>query len=207
MTPIILEPGESRREQHALSLTKAGKDRILQNFPEKIAVSVPGFGPQDFPLRVFVKSLLDQVQPPAAHMTFAVDGDAEEIDELTIENTRLKVIGPSAGSFKVVDAEVAYAFDIEAEAGPTETVGCNCDDGRDGEQRARSFKFTWQIEIAIDPGISGTFEIEEFEVAIETPCVCPQLDIDDELGAEEAEDDDQDGGKRRKRKKKSKRRD
>jgi hypothetical protein len=37
MAPIVVEFGRARTERRSLSLTRADKDRILQNFPEKIS--------------------------------------------------------------------------------------------------------------------------------------------------------------------------
>ncbi|MCX7315025.1 MAG: hypothetical protein NTV56_25815 [Alphaproteobacteria bacterium] len=213
MTPIVLDLGQSRSEQRALSFSKADKERILQSFPDKIEVAVSGFGNREFPLRAFVKSFIEQVQPPTARMTFSVEGDVGYVAHAAIENSRLKIVGPSSGSFQTGDVEVAYAFDVDVEPGATKTLECTCDDGRAGAQRARSFKFIWQIEISIDPGIAGVFEIEEFEIAVETPCICsepepvdePDHDMD-EQGEHEKDaddnDDDDDDHKRKKRKKK-----
>ena len=65
MAPVEVACGQSHMETRPLSFTKADKDRVAQSFPEKITVSVPGFGTQELPLRPLVKSMLDQVQPPA----------------------------------------------------------------------------------------------------------------------------------------------
>jgi hypothetical protein len=107
MAAVVVEFGQSHTEKRSLSLTRADKERILQNFPEKISVSVPGFGPQEFPLRAQVKSVLDQIQPPVAKATFEVRGSADDPDMIMINNTRLKVLGVRAGSFDVLDASVA----------------------------------------------------------------------------------------------------
>jgi hypothetical protein len=98
MAAVVVEFGQSHTEKRSLSLTRADKERILQNFPEKISVSVPGFGAQEFPLRAQVKSVLDQIQPPVAKATFEVRGSAEDPDTIMINNTRLKVLGVRAGS-------------------------------------------------------------------------------------------------------------
>jgi hypothetical protein len=51
MAAVVVEFGQSHTEKRSLGLTRADKERILQNFPERISVSVPGFGAQEFPLR------------------------------------------------------------------------------------------------------------------------------------------------------------
>ena len=124
MAAVVVEFGQSHTEKRSLSLTRADKERILQNFPEKISVSVPGFGAQEFPLRAQVKSVLDQIQPPVAKATFEVRGNAEDPDTIMINNTRLKVLGVRAGSFEVLNASVAYEFDADIEADGTTVETC-----------------------------------------------------------------------------------
>jgi hypothetical protein len=208
MAPIVVEFGRARTERRLLSLTRADKDRILQNFPEKISVSLPGFGAQEYPLRAQVKAFLDHILPPAVKATFEVRGKPEDLASIAIENTRLKVIGVHAGSFNILNAAVAYQFDADMESdGPT-IEACTCDDGRDGQRVERTFKLIWTIEIEIEPGIGGTFEIEEIEIAIETPCWRPPLAIG-EAGSsdEEPEEEDRGEGKKKSGKKKRKGRD
>jgi hypothetical protein len=220
MAAVVVEFGQSHTEKRSLSLTRADKERILQNFPEKISVSVPGFGPQEFPLRAQVKSVLDQIQPPVAKATFEVRGSADDPDTIMINNTRLKVLGVRAGSFDVLDASVAYEFDadIEPEGATVET--CTCDDGREGQQVSRTFKLVWTIAIDIEPGIGGEFEIEEVDIPIMAPCSCPEAEAEAELveaeeqepeeqadDEEEREDNEERGGKKKSGKKKRKGRD
>jgi hypothetical protein len=212
MAAVVVEFGQSHTEKRSLSLTRADKERIVQNFPEKISVSVPGFGAQEFPLRAQVKSVLDQIQPPVAKVTFEVRGSAEDPDTIMINNTRLKVLGVRAGSFEVLDASVAYEFDadIEPEGATVET--CTCDDGREGQQVSRTFKLVWTIVIDIEPGIGGEFEIEEVDIPIMAPCSCPEAEAElvdaeeQEPGPEdegEREDNEERGGKKKSGKKKS----
>jgi hypothetical protein len=209
MAPIVVEFGRARTERRSLSLTRADKDRILQNFPEKISVSVPGFGAQEYPLRAQVKAVLDNVQPPAVKATFEVRGRPEDRSSIAIENTGLKVIGVHTGSLNVLNAAIAYQFDADVESdGPT-IEACACDDGRDGQRVERTFKLIWTIEIDIEPGIGGTFEIEEIEIAIEAPCCCPPLAIE-QAGSSDEEPEDEEGrgaGKKKSGKKKRKGRD
>ena len=219
MAAVVVEFGQSHTEKRALSLTRADKERILQNFPEKISVSVPGFGAQEFPLRAQIKSVLDQIQPPVAKVTFEVRGSAEDPDTITINNTRLKVLGMRAGSFEVLNASVAYEFDADIEAERTTVETCTCDDGREGEQVSRSFKLVWTIAIDIEPGVGGAFEIEEIDIPIMAPCSCPEAEaelVEVEEHEPEEQDEDQDdeeakeergGGKKKSSKKKRKSRD
>ena len=207
MAPIVVEFGRARTERRSLSLTRADKDRILQNFPGKISVSLPGFGAQEYPLRAQVKAFLDHIPPPAVKATFEVRGKPDDVASIAIENTRVKVIGVHAGSFNVLNAAVAYQFDAEVESDGLTIEACPCDDGRDGQRVERTFKLIWTIEIEIEPGIGGTFEIEQIEMAIEAPCCCPPLAIE-QVGdvREQPEDEEERGeGKKKSGKKKRKR--
>ncbi len=216
MAAVVVEFGQSHTEKHSLSLTRADKDRILQNFPEKISVSVPGFGAQEFPLRAQVKSVLDQIQPPVAKVTFEVRGSADDPDTISINNTRLKVLGVRAGRFEVLNASVAYEFDADIEAEGTTLETCTCDDGREGQQVSRTFKLVWTIAIDIEPGIGGEFEIEEIDIPIMAPCSCPEAEAElvepeeqepEQHDKEEEEREDKEergGGKKKSGKKKRK---
>jgi hypothetical protein len=220
MAAVVVEFGQSHTEKRSLSLTRADKDRILQNFPEKISVSVPGFGAQEFPLRAQLKSVLDQIQPPVAKATFEVRGSAEDPDTIMINNTRLKVLGVRAGTFEVLNASVAYEFDADIEAEGTTVETCTCEDGREGEQVSRNFKLVWTIAIDIEPGIGGEFEIEEVDIPIMAPCSCPEseaelIEAEDQEAEQQDEDQEEDeeakeergGGKKKSGKKKRKGRD
>jgi hypothetical protein len=219
MAAVVVEFGQAHTEKRSLSLTRADKERILQNFPEKISVSIPGFGAQEYPLRLQVKSFLDQIQPPVAKVTFEVDGNADDPDTIMINNTRLKVLGVRAGSFEVLNASVAYEFDADIEAEGTTVEACTCDDGREGQQVSRTFRLVWTIAIDIDPGIGGEFEVEEVEIPIMAPCMCPEgeteeVALEDQEHEEQEEDEEEKddkeergGGKKKSGKKKRKGRD
>jgi hypothetical protein len=213
--PIVVEFGQARTEKRSLSLSRADKDRILQNFPEKIAVAVQGFGNQEFPLRAQVKGFLDAIQPPTVKATFEVRGKPDDVASVTIDNTRIKVIGVYAGSFDILNASVAYQFDVDVESdGPT-IEACTGDDGREGQRAERVFKLIWTIDIEIEPGVGGTFEIEEIEIPIEAPCCCPQEqakplaepEAQEELREEEEHEEEETRGKKKAGKKKRKNRD
>jgi hypothetical protein len=213
MASIAVEFGHARTEKRSLSLTRADKDRILQNFPEKISVSLPGFGGQEFPLRAQVKTFLDQIQAPTVKATFEVSGKPDDVASVAIQNTDIKVLGVHAASFNVLDARVAYQFDIDVESeGPT-IESCSCEGGRDGQRVERTFKLIWTIEIEIEPGIGGTFEVEEVEIAIEAPCCCPPTEVEEVGEADEEEPDEEErreersGSKKKSGKKKRKGRD
>ncbi len=220
MAAVVVEFGQSDTEKRSLALTRADKERILQNFPDKISVSVPGFGAQEFPLRAQVKSVLDQIQPPVAKATFEVRGSAEDPGSISINNTRLKVLGVRAGSFEVLNASVAYEFDADVEPEGTTVETCTCDDGREGLQVSRTFKLVWTIAIDIEPGIGGEFEIEELAIPIMAPCLCPEaepelVEAEEEQEHEVADEDDEEkedqeergGSKKKSGKKKRKGRD
>jgi hypothetical protein len=220
MAPVEVACGQLHRETRPLSFTKADKDRIVQNFPDKIAVSVPGFGAQELALRPLIKSVLDQVQPPAVKIAIAVRGEADDVDTLEIDDVLFKVVGTTAGSLKVGDTSIAYTFDADILPGDTTVEPCTCEDGGEGRRRSRTFTCTWDIEIAIDPGIAGVYEVEEFEITVASPCVCPDRtfeieetetglfdpDDDDDHDAERDDDDDDahEGKKKKSGKKKAK---
>ncbi len=216
MAPVEVACGQLHQETRPLSFTKADKDRIVQNFPEKITVSVPGFGAQELALRPLVKSVLDQVQPPAVKIAIAVRGEADEVDMIEIEDVLFKVVGTTAGSFKVGDTAVAYTFDADILPGDTTVEPCTCEDGGEGRRRSRTFTCTWDIEIALDPGIAGVYEVEEFEITVISPCVCPDRTFEieetglfdpddaDDHGAEHDDDDAREGKKKKSGKKKAK---
>jgi hypothetical protein len=213
MAPIVVEFGQARTEKRSLSLSRADKDRILQNFPEKIAVSVPGFGNQEFPLRAQVKGFLDGIQPPSVKVTFEVRGKPDDVASVTIENTRVKVIGVYAGSFNILNASVGYQFDADIESdGPT-IEPCMGDDVREGQRVERLFKLIWTIDIDIEPGIGGTFEVEEIEIPIEAPvCWLPEeaaqsAEPEEVEPRDEEEEEETRGGKKKAGKKKRKNRD
>jgi hypothetical protein len=218
MAPVEVACGHTHLEIRTLSFTKADKDRIAQNFPDKITVSVPGFGIQELALRPLVKSMLDQVQSPAVKIAIAVRGEADEIDSLEIDDVLFKVVGTTAGSFKVGDTSVAYTFDADILPGDTTVESCTCEDGVEGRRRSRTFTCTWDIEIAIDPGVAGVYEVEEFEITVISPCVCPDRTFEieeadaglfgpddaDDHGAERDDDDPREGKKKKSGKKKAK---
>jgi hypothetical protein len=215
MAPVEVACGQVHLETRPLSFTKADKDRIAQNFPEKITVSVPGFGAQELALRPLVKSMLDQVQPPAVKIAIAVRGEPDDVDTFEIDDVQFKVVGTTAGSFKVGDTAIAYTFDADILPGDTTTEPCTCEDGGEGRRRSRTFTCTWDIEISIDPGIAGVYEVEEFEIAVTSPCVCPDRSFeiedtdlfdsvpDDDDHDAEVEDDGNDDDARDGKKKKS----
>jgi hypothetical protein len=84
----------------------------------------------------------------------------------------------------------------------------------------RTFTCTWDIEISIDPGIAGVYEVEEFEIAVVSPCVGPDRTFEieeadaglfdpdhDDRDAEPDDDEDDDareGKKKKSGKKKAK---
>jgi hypothetical protein len=216
MAPVEVACGQLHVETRPLSFTKADKDRIVQNFPEKITVSVPGFGAQELALRPLVKSVLDQVQPPAVKIAIAVRGEPDEVDMIEIDDVLFKVIGTTAGSFKVGDTAVAYTFDADILPGDTTVEPCTCEDGGEGRRRSRTFTCTWDIEIALDPGVAGVYEVDEFELTVISPCVCPDRTFEieetglfdpddaDDHGAERDDDDPREGKKKKSGKKKAK---
>jgi hypothetical protein len=221
MAPVEVACGQLHLETRALSFTKADKDRIVQSFPEKITMSVPGFGAQELALRPLVKSVLDQVQPPAVKIAIAVRGEPDDVDTLEIDDVQFKVVGTTAGSFKVGDTAIAYAFDADILPGDMATEPCPCEDGAEGRRRSRTFVCTWDIEISIDPGIAGVYEVEEFEITVISPCVGLDRtfeiedadaglfdpDHEDDPDAEPHDDDDDDareGKKKKSGKKKAK---
>jgi hypothetical protein len=214
MAPVELSCGQTHLETRPLSFTKADKDRIVQSFPEKITVSVPGFGTQDVPLRPLIKSILDQVQPPAVKIAISVRGETDDVDTIEIDDVMFKVVGATSGSFKVGDTAIAYTFDADILPSDMTTEPCTCEDGREGRRRARTFACTWDIEISIDPGIAGVYEVEEFEIAVVSPCVCPDRTFEieeadtglfdpDHEDDRDAEGDDEDDDAREGKKKKS----
>jgi hypothetical protein len=221
MAPVEVACGKFHLETRPLSFTKADKDRIAQSFPEKITVTVPGFGVQELPLRPLIKSLLDQVQPPAVKIVIAVRGEPDDVDTLEIDDILFKVVGTTAGTFKVGDTAVAYTFDADILPGDTTVESCTCEDGGEGRRRSRTFTCTWDIEISIEPGVAGVYEVEEFEITVVSPCVAPDRtfeieeaesdlfdpDHDDDSDAEPQDDDDdaaREGKKKKSGKKKAK---
>jgi hypothetical protein len=203
MAPLLVEFGRSRIERRALSLTRADKDRILQNFPEKIAVSVTGFGPQEYPLRPHVKAFLDAIQPPSVKITFEVEGGSEDPELTLIEDVQLKVLGVSTGEFAVGETSVSYRFTADLERDTLKMNPCKSQDGREGVQPARQFRLVWDIEIEITPGVGGLFEVDESEIVIVAPnCFPPEPVIDEEVADG---DEDETAAARDKKKKKHKR--
>jgi hypothetical protein len=195
MAPIETACGRSYVEIRPMSFTKADKDRLVQNFPEKISVSVSGFGGQEFPLRPYIKTILDQVQPPAVKIVVTVRGEPDDVDTIEISDIQFKVTGTTSGNFKVGDAEITYAFDADVLPGETRIEACECEHGGQGHRALRTFTCTWEVEIAIDPGIAGVYEVEEFEFTVASPCVCHDHDFElepeaDESGEDHDDDDD-----------------
>ncbi len=204
MAPLTVDFGRTRTERRALALTRADKDRVLQNFPDKIAVAVPGFGPQEYPLRPHVKAFLDAIQPPSVKITFEVQGGSEDPELTLIEDTQLKVLGVTTGEFLVGETVVSYSFTAELEGDVIKMTPCKSPDGREGVQPVRLFRLVWDIEIEIWPGIGGVFEIDETEITVAAPnCFPPEP----QAGEEIADEDDDEADGRDKKKKKHKRRD
>lgn len=192
MASIEIECGHSHTERRDLSFTKADRDRIVQNFPDKIAVSVAGLGGQEFPLRPYIKTILDQVSLPTLRIGVAVRGERDDIDSIEIDDIEIKVTGTTSGAFKVANAEITYAFAVDVMPSETTVEDCECEHGGEGHRKSRTFKCIWEIEISIDPGIAGVYEIEEFEITVVSPCHCPDHEHDDESEGEESEDDEHD---------------
>lgn len=192
MASIEIECGHSHTERRDLSFTKADRDRIAQNFPDKIAVSVAGFGGQEFPLRPYIKTILDQVTLPTARIGVAVRGEPDDINSIEIDDIETKVMGTTSGAFKVANVEITYAFAVDVMPSETAIAACECEEGGEGHRKSRTFKCIWEIEISIDPGLAGVYEIEEFEITVTSPCHCPDHEHDDESEGEEPEDDEQD---------------
>jgi hypothetical protein len=193
MGPIEVECGKSHTERQTLSFTKADKDRILQKFPDKIVVSVAGFGPQEYPLRPYVKAILDQVEPPELKVSFAVRGEPDDIDTIEIDDVEMKVIGTTSGTFKVGDVGIDYAFDADILPGEITIETCECEHGGEGQRMSRTFKCTWELEVSIDPGTSGVYEVEEFDIVVTSPCDCPDAyEADDDEHGDDHDDEDED---------------
>jgi hypothetical protein len=190
MASIEIECGHSHSERRALSFTKDDRERIVGNFPDKIAVSVAGFGGQEFPLRPYIKSILDQVSLPILRIGVAVHGEPDDIDTIEIDDIQIKVTGTTSGAFKVANAEITYAFDVDIMPSETTIEVCECEHGGEGHRKSRTFKCIWEIEISIDPGIAGVYEIEEFEITVASPCHCPDHEHDDAQSEGEESDDD-----------------
>lgn len=202
MAPLLIDFGRLRTERRALALTRADKDRILQNFPDKITVTVQGFGPQEYPLRPHVKAFLDGIQPPSAKITFEVEGNGVDAELTLIENPQLKVIGVSGGEFVVGDTTIAYRFDADLEADGLQLNPCKSPDGREGVQPSRQFRLVWDIEVEISPGVGGIFEVDETEIVVTAPgCFQPEPEPEEVSADQDAELDARD-----KKKKKHKRR-
>jgi hypothetical protein len=194
MAPVEVACGQLHLETRPLSFTKADKDRIVQNFPEKITMSVPGFGAQELALRPLVKGVLDQIQPPTVKIAIAVRGEPDDVDTLEIDDVQFKVVGTTAGSFKVGDTAIAYTFDADILPGDTSVEPCTCEDGGEGSRRSRTFTCTWDIEISIDPGIAGVYEVEQFEITVTSPCVGPDRTFEIEEADTGLFDPDHDDG-------------
>jgi hypothetical protein len=93
---------------------------------------------------------------------------------------------------------------------------CTCEDGGEGRRRSRTFTCSWDIEISIDPGIAGVYEVEEFEITVISPCVGPDRtfeieeadaglfdpDHDDDRDADRDDGEDAREGKKKKSDKK-----
>jgi hypothetical protein len=195
MAAVEIECGKSYTEQRILLFTKADRDRIAQNFPDKIAVSVVGSGSQEFPLRPYIAAILDQIQPPTLKIAIAVRGEPDDLDTIEIDDIQLKVMGNTTGTFKVGDVEISYAFDADILPGEMTAEPCECEHGGEGRQKSRTFQCTWEIEISIEPGIGGVYEIEEFEITVTSPCYCPDHEYDEvetEGDEDDVDDDDDD---------------
>jgi hypothetical protein len=191
MAAIEIECGKSHTEKRILSFNEADRDRIVRNFPDKIEVSVAGSGGQEFALRPYIKAILDQVQPPTLKIAIAVRGDPDDLDTIEIDDIQLKVTGNTSGTFEVADVEISYAFDADILPSEMTTTACECEHG-EGRQRSRTFKCTWDIEISIEPGIGGIYEIEEFEITVTSPCDCSDHEFEEAESEGEEPDDDED---------------
>jgi hypothetical protein len=199
MASIEIECGHSHTERRDLSFTRDDRDRIVQNFPDKIAVSAVGSGGQEFPLRPYIKTILDQVSLPTLRIGVAVHGEPDDIDSIEIDDIQIKVMGTTSGAFKVADAEITYAFAVDVMPSEATIEVCACEEGGEGHRKSRTFKCIWEIEISIDPGLAGVYEIEEFEITVTSPChdhahddAESEGEVSDDDLAEEADDEDHD---------------
>jgi hypothetical protein len=191
MAAIEIECGKAHTEKRMLSFSEADRDRIVQNFPDTIEVSGAVSGGQEFALRPYIKTILDQVQPPTLKIGVAVRGDADDLDSIEIDDIQLKVTGNTSGTFKVADVEISYAFDADILPSEMSTQACECKHG-EGRRRSRTFKCTWDIEISIEPGIGGIYEIEEFEITVTSPCDCSDHEFEEAESEGDEPDDDED---------------
>lgn len=187
MTEIEIELGETHIETVPMAFARADKDRILAHFPEKLSLTVPGFGASEFPLRAYVKTLFDQIEPPKVKISIAVSGDEnDDIDDVAIEDAQAKLLGINAGNLHIGDTVVAYFFDVAINSGPSFTETCPCANDQEGQRQSRSFTVEWTIGVDIEPGIAGVFEVGSNELMVATPCLCPEVEAPAEDGDESA---------------------
>ncbi len=173
--PIDVPFGGHRKEKFDQSMTEAQKKSFCQNFDETYTVTLPVIGEQTFEVRANIRKLLDTLPYPTLNATFEVEGDCESEEGIVIECTRTKMTGTDHGNFQVLNLGIAYEFEAEVEPGHYSRMECNCEGAETGWRRQRTFTVAWYLRLDMNPGVGGTYEIEEKTVTVRAPCCgCPE---------------------------------
>ncbi len=169
---------------------------LIKGIPEEVEVpkSVPLIGGTKIRVKENVKTLLDGIKDnplqPCLIVRFTVQGNCDGFDNTTIEAASHRITGCKSGSVTV--AGVGIDISLDADISPEQMVveECKCGNGTDGERHKRMFHITWTMNLSINPGVGGTFDVAEYDVAVYS-CCCQNFDDDDDGDDEEEQGGDE----------------
>ncbi len=170
--------GKAARKSYPLNFKSEIND-ILKLFPDKVIVDLPIVGKTDFAVKPYVKSLLENVPIPTLKLRFKVKGNCKDFAAITIENTFKEVLDSGGGTFQVLGIGINYTFEAEVDD-DDDAVVVKCKDGaKDGKQWTRTFHIEWYLDVNMNPGLSGKYLIDEFDITI-SACCCTNVTDEDE---------------------------
>lgn len=179
---------DSQEETYALDFSNE-IDTIAQQFPESKTFEIPeidlgflgkiGGTKTTVKIRDRVKDLLNTVPSPSLEVTFDLEGNCDDFEAMTIECTRDKVVNGSGGGAAVVNVGVDYDFTADVLPKRLRVEECTCKGGAKGKIKTRKFHVKWYLELSINPGIRGSWLIDDFYVKVLGCCCCPDQEEDD----------------------------
>ncbi len=166
-----IEFGDTETVSDSYALTKAEKDGIARNIPEKITIDF-FLGSTDIAVRKPLRDLLDNLPSPTFDADFTVEGDCENLDTTVIECTAEEMTGTHTGQLQVAGVGATFSYRARVVARRYSTKSCKCPDGTNGRRRERLFEIRWFLDVDINPGVGGSYKLDTRTATISTPCCC-----------------------------------
>lgn len=187
--PIVVDVCDAPKEETYDLDFKSEINTIARTFPETITIDVPeidlgwlgkiGGTKTTVTVRDRVKKLLDTVPMPSLEATFDMEGDCDDFEAMKLECTDHDVINSDGGGAQVVNVGVDYEFTAKVLPGRTKTEACDCPRGVKGKRKSRKFHIKWYLKLTMNPGVRGTYPINDFYVTVVGCCCCPAKEDED----------------------------